>query len=294
MNNPRAIKHSKIWPIVIFVSLLVCTFFVDHLLTRQAILKDREIVKTKVSAMAVGLSTAMNQLLQVTYSLSAYVKIKVVVSEDEFMRFANAAIGDAKGIKSLQLAPNAIVTFLTNKKENAGAIGYNLLGDPKRRPLVEAAIKERRYVIAGPIDLVQGGRAVIARNPIFLKNSGGSDYFWGFATILLDVDTILKNTISIQQQNNLNISIRGKDALGPKGDTFYGDPSVFEGDPILEEIKLPSGSWQIGVNHPGDIPGLQRMKNFIWGIGFIFALISARLIRNILVEPEVLGKEKNS
>jgi sensor domain CHASE-containing protein len=128
---------------------------------RQAILKDREVINSKVSAVADQIAAVVNQRLQLTYSLAAYAKVKENITEDDFLRFADAAIGDATGILSLQLAPNAIIAFLTNKKENSKALGYDLLSDPKRRLLAETSIKERRYVIEGPVNLVQGGREIL-------------------------------------------------------------------------------------------------------------------------------------
>jgi len=275
---------------VIAILILLLTHLTSQLLTRQVIFKDREVLGAYVSEIASELSSLMNQHLQLTQTLIAYVKINQDITESEFQKFATAAIGDLPGIKSLQLAPNAVVKYVTNKSENEKAIGHDLRGDPKRRALVQLAIDEKRYVIAGPLNLVQGGRAIIGRKPIFLNNPDGSDYFWGFATVLLDVEMILEKAISIHTQKNIELAIRGKDALGPAGETFYGDPLLFTKDPVLENIKLPVGSWQAGVIRSGTIPGLLKIEIIVWLVGLITAVTTCWLVRKILIEPEVLYK----
>lgn len=251
-------------------------------------MRDRETLNSYVSEVASGLSSIMNQRLQLTQSLAAYVKVNEDMTEEQFQEFAVGAMGQLQGIRSLQLAPNAVVKFVTNKSENAKAIGHDLLGDPLRRPLVEASIEEKRYVIAGPIDLIQGGRAIIGRNPIFLKSPDGSDYFWGFATILLELDTILDIAVSVHSRTNIDIAIRGKDALGDRGETFYGEDEVFENDPVLGQVNLLSGSWEVGVARAGGVPGLLRLQFIVWVVGVIFSLTLGGLVRKIVKEPEVL------
>lgn len=287
--SQRTIKNSTIWSLATMILILASTYFIAQTLSRQVIFRDNEILNSYVSEVASGLSSAMNQRLQLTQSLAAYVKVTPNITESEFLRFAEAAIGDLQGVRSLQLAPNAVVRFLTNKNANAKAIGHDLLADPKHRPLIESAIKERRYDIEGPKDLLQGGRAIIGRNPIYVRKPDGQEDFWGFATILLDVELILEKAISVHQRSKIALAIRGKDALGAGGDTFYGEDRVFKKSPVVETVTLPSGAWQVGVIRSDEVPGLLRVNIIVWLIGVAFAVTIGWLVRKILCEPEVLS-----
>jgi sensor domain CHASE-containing protein len=51
---------------------------------------------------------------------------------------------------------------------NQAALGLKLLQQPKQRDAVARAIESRNTVVAGPVELVQGGTAFISRTPIFL------------------------------------------------------------------------------------------------------------------------------
>ena len=73
------------------------------------------------------------------------------------------------------MAPQAVVTYLTNEERNKAAIGHDLLLDPNRRDQTLRTIQARRIIVAGPLTLKQGGDAFIARLAIFTE-PGDFDY----------------------------------------------------------------------------------------------------------------------
>lgn len=83
--------------------------------------------------------------------------------------------------------PGAVVTYLYPLKGNEAVMGKNFLKIPERRKDVMLAINTRSIALSGPYKLIQGGLGVVARNPIFLKDASGKEYFWGFSAIILDL-----------------------------------------------------------------------------------------------------------
>ncbi len=49
----------------------------------------------------------------------------------------------------------------------------------------------------------------------------------------------------------LDITLRGKDGTGANGPVFFGDPDVLADQPVVAEIALPGGSWQIAARPAG-------------------------------------------
>jgi hypothetical protein len=45
----------------------------------------------------------------------------------------------------------------------------------------------------------------------------------------------------------IEIAIRGRDATGPEGPVFYGPLAIFENAPVLADVTLPHGSWQMAA-----------------------------------------------
>jgi len=245
-------------------------------------------LRANVNHLASRLEQSVNHQLQLTRGLAAFVQSQPKFNEEEFQKFARALAIDKKGIRSLQLAPNGVITFMTNKAENAKALGYDLFSDTDRRHLVQRAVDKREYVIAGPMTLVQGGVAIIARLPIFLPTALGGDQFWGFATILIDPNILLREAGVLDGLPNVRLALRGKDGQGKFGAVFYGEAAVFQAPVVEVPITLPAGSWSLGAtwarteaHDPIWLPG-------IWIAGFVIALVAGAFLFYVLRQAELL------
>lgn len=179
--------------------------------------------------------------------------------------------GDDPAVRSLQLAPDAVVTYVYPPEGNEAAIGHDLLADPARGPAVKRAIEERRFVLAGPFELLQGGTGLVGRTPIYL----GEDEFWGFATVVLNFDAIAAEAgLDGATRNELVVSLRGRDGLGAQGEVFLGDGAVFDRDPVILDVLVPNGTWQIAAEPVDGWPRfpLRAVTIIILTIGSLLAI----------------------
>lgn len=226
--------------------VLVSTWMVNFLLQSQGQRAEVAVANAKAQIVAANLESSLHERLELTHGLSAFVRSRWDFSQEEFDAFAEALEGDFTGIRSLQLAPNAVVTYLTNIEQNQAALGHDLLGDANRRSLAEKAIQTRQYVIAGPLDLIQGGRALIARLPIYRAGDGSATkLFWGFATVLLDPEPIISNSGIREGTQFFDLALRGKDGLGTAGELIDGKKDVFANAEFVVPVTLPVGTWVI-------------------------------------------------
>jgi len=251
-------------------------------------------VKENLDVIGGKLKSAINNRLTLVQGLVAFVKSQDEITEDKFIKFATQLEGLHEGVISLQLAPKAVVTFVTNKERNEKAIGHNLLVDQKRRQSVLKAINNREYIIAGPLNLIQGGTALIGRWPIFKTNPAVSSKhgaFWGFATILIDVHFLFKEAgLMAKQTGDLQFALRGKNGLGAKGDVFFGNKKLFDANPLIADISLPSGSWQLAALPIAGWQSNWAGRNFLWIGGFILALLVGWTIYTLTSDPMRLRK----
>ena len=202
----------------------------------------------RVNDVANLLSSTMNVRLNLTSSLRAFVITRKEFTPEEFDSFASMLKQDLSAVMSLQLAPNGIVTYLTDINGNQKAIGHDLLADPQRRIIAKKSILEHSYIISGPVDLVQGGRAVIARRPIYLRDPITSkETFWGFSTVLIDIEALLGDTLVETLRKDFEGAIRGKNGLGEKGELFWGQQATFDSALAFATVILPNASWQIAI-----------------------------------------------
>ncbi|WP_197466156.1 ATP-binding protein [Oleiphilus sp. HI0080] len=189
---------------------------------------------------------------------------------DRFDRFATSLEQNNNSIISLQLAPNGVVTYVSQKAKNLKAVGHDLLKDDHRRDQVIQTIINKATVVAGPLTLLQGGNAIIARKAIFtdpgvyrsqsmfdlnraLPNAAWPAKipgdFWGFATMLIDTERLFKEFELDKLPKEYGFALKGRHGLGEEGEVFWGDHSIFDAPEDTTEIMLPGGSWVMGVKH---------------------------------------------
>lgn len=192
--------------------------------------------------------------------------------EKKFQNFVATLESQNPSVISLQLAPGGIVSYVSQLETNSAAIGHDLLRDDNRRKQVIRTIIDKTTVVAGPVNLMQGGNALIARKAIFTNTMSFdseeayltgraersenwpkkiSKNFWGFATMLVDSDKLFEEFKFDQLPKAYQFALRGRHGLGDQGEIFWGDNSVFDDPDLTTDIRLPGGSWVMGIHQEG-------------------------------------------
>ena len=115
-----------------------------------------------------------------------------------------------------------------------------------QRDAAERARDTGEMVLAGPIDLVQGGRGFIARFPVFIGGAQGRQ-FWGIVSAVVDTDRLYADSGLTDPSLGIDIAIVGRDGLGATGAQFFGDAMVLASRPVIADVALPSGSWRLAA-----------------------------------------------
>ncbi|MBF0128604.1 MAG: PAS domain-containing protein [Alphaproteobacteria bacterium] len=280
-------------PVVLGLLAAVATFFVVVWVDRDLSTDFRERHRTQVQAqlgkMRANLESALNARLHLVRGLAALAKSEGTIDEAGFQKFAAALLGGQPGIRSLQLAPGAVVTHIYPLQGNEAAKGHGLLADPERREAAMRAIANREFVIAGPVHLRQGGVALVGRLPIFVSpEGGGEERFWGFSIILIDLDPLLREGGVTGESGDLQVSLRGKDGKGAAGEVFFGEPSVFDRDPVAFDILLPHGSWRLAALPVGGWPNGHPGETWLWIGGAWLSLSIGALVFFLVWRDETI------
>ena len=120
-----------------------------------------------IQSISSQLQSSLDTTMHLTEVLAAFVLSDTQFSQEGFDLFTAGVESGVQGIISLQLAPQGIVTFVSQIERNRAAVGHNLLGGEQQRVSALSAIEQKKKIVVGPINLIQGGRAIIARQPIF-------------------------------------------------------------------------------------------------------------------------------
>lgn len=183
-------KKKTIVPLIVFL-VGICLLSVFTYNTNVQIQKDRRTI-AKLNAVTYGqrIENDIENGIEITDTL----KQLLINGNGQIINFSKVAENlMSYSIQSVQLAPNGVVTEIYPEEGNeAGKI--DLLKDSKRGEISNYAKDHNITVIQGPIKLKQGGSGLVVRNPIYLEDENGQEYFWGFTIVILRVPEIFEDS----------------------------------------------------------------------------------------------------
>lgn len=183
-------KEKTIVPLIVFL-VGICLLSIFTYNTNVQIQKDRRaIAKLNVETYGQRIENDIENGIETTDTL----KQVLINGNGQIINFSKIAENlMSYSIQSVQLAPNGVVTEIYPEEGNeAGKI--DLLKDSKRGKISNYAKDHNITIIQGPIKLKQGGSGLVVRNPIYLEDENGQEYFWGFTIVILRVPEIFEDS----------------------------------------------------------------------------------------------------
>ena len=193
-------------------------------------------------------------------------------------------------IESVQLAPNGVVTDIYPDEGNeAGKI--DLLQDKDRKEISCYARDNHATITQGPFELKQGGYGIAVRNPVYLKDKSGQEYFWGFTIVILRVPDIFSDTVSALSNFGYEYKILKTDT--PWSDTYK---VVYQSDgqidhPVSYSFTVGDGTWKLEVT-PKTGWRNNTLLIIISGMFLTISLLLSVLTRVWLIAKEHKNKYK--
>lgn len=217
---------------------------------------EKTLVQAQISTVRARLESELNTSLSLSLGLSSFILGRPDFSdfsEEDFQQVAAALVRIRPGIRSVALAPDNVIRHVYPLAGNEKALGLHYLDNAAQRDAVLRLMRELRPVIAGPVELVQGGMGIINRIPVAFTRPDGSTRYWGLASVAVDPQPIFAQAGLLNRADpSLEFALRGKDGLGAKGAVFLGRGALFD-DPraVLMDVVIPGGTWQLAArpNH---------------------------------------------
>ncbi|MEO0508323.1 MAG: ATP-binding protein [Verrucomicrobiota bacterium] len=212
-----------------------------------------------------------------TRSISAYVSLHPNLMLEEFYNLAGELVNDDIVINSMSIAPDGVIKAVYPQTGHEQVIGLDLFDHPKRRSIVEKTIQTQKTFVAGPVELIEGGIAFISYTPIFDKTVA-EPTFWGMTDIVIRKDELFEAAGFSETGSGAVFALKGYDGEGLRGETFFGDPGIFEQNPVTAVVRLPDGAWIIGAVPASGWVGYLDQDSFLLSV-----LIVAGITISILI-----------
>ncbi|RVU36807.1 PAS domain S-box protein [Hwanghaeella grinnelliae] len=215
--------------------------YVERLKTEQLRYEERSGVVDRLANIRTRLEGAISDSVGRVEGVVAYIERNPDLTEEDYSAFVSRLITDRSQILNVAAAPGLVVEYVFPKEGNEAVIGLDYRRTPAQWQAARRAFETGRLSMAGPVDLVQGGTGFIARAPVFVEREGNS--FWGLVSAVIDTDLVYDFAGLNDPDLDLDIAIRGRDAMGRSGGVFFGSVADLGINPVELDVTVPNGKW---------------------------------------------------
>ena len=246
--------------------------------------RDREVQKDlvfdAVGTIRARLEVLLGQQLYITRAVASHIGSSPQISQQEFSKYvANfLPVDSVVSVVAAAAEPELAITRIYPVQGNESVLGYSYRTSIDQREPALKAIEENSIVLAGPLNLVQGGVGFVARVPAFVVDEESANRtLWGLIAAVIPAETLYREVGLTSEDLNINVALRGVDASGPDGAVFFGDDTLFDlqTDAVTVPINLGSGSWLLAAIPKGGWGvGASSEVWLVRGLGFTLALFT--------------------
>ena len=228
---------------------------------RATVTETRLETAEELGTLRARMESLLNADVQLIRGLVSYVKARPDLQQDEFALVASDLLTatDAR-VRNLALAKDLKISHVFPIEGNERALGLDYRQTPAQWPQVKKAITENSVVMAGPLNLVQGGIGIIARFPVFARGNGqGQDRLWGIVSTVIDFSAFIRAAELEKYAARYDFALQGRDGKGRDGEIFWGDPEVLDQQPVFLDVHLVGGTWAIIAKPKGGWPARSEL-----------------------------------
>jgi len=275
--------------LVVGLSLLLIGLYIDRLNSHAKMQDLQHELINKLSAVRAQLEGNINTNTMLMKGLVVAISLEPEMSEERFMALSSPLLTGLSQIRNIAAAPNLIIKYMNPVAGNEAAIGLNYRAVPEQYDAVKLARDRGELVLAGPVNLVQGGQGFIARIPVFVasKNSKKSN-FWGIISSVIDIEKFY--TASGLYNSDLDIAIRTQNSQSNTEEIIFGDPEIFTFNPVLIDINLPHDKWELAAIPRGgwklDADSIQNSRLTLLIVGLVILIPLFVLVRSMQKKKE--------
>jgi len=262
---------------VCFLAGIAVTAHVGQLVRNELISQHKRQAVASLSEARARVEGEIGRTVAYGLGIRAYVTqfVDKPFDMEDYRQIGVELIEENPSIRSIGLAPNNILRAVFPFEPNQSAIGLNYRMNTAQWPAIREAMMSREVVIAGPLELVQGGTALLIRIPVFPAAFPGQPMdersYWGVATLVLDQDGMMTSAGITDVINGIRIGIVNKGTVD-SNKMIFGSPSLFEKDHVSLPLHLPGGlDWDL-IGFPE--AGWSSAGNQVWITQLVGSLIS--------------------
>lgn len=143
--------------------------------------------------------------------------------------------------RHIAIAPDLVIRYVYPLAGNESILGVDYRNIPQQLAAIDKTLRLGKPVVAGPVNLLQGGRALIVRVPVVLP----AQQNWGVIAAIMPLESLLERVRLLSLQPDYYLGLSGLDGDELSEQLFWGDVEVTQQARVTVDIKLPVGRWHL-------------------------------------------------
>jgi len=269
---------------------LVVEYLIEDRYESLLVEQERIDVTESLGNIRYQLESMLSNNLSLINGLAAFIAANPNFSNEAFDTYAAEILAREPALINLAAAQNLVISNIYPLEGNEAALGLNYAANALQFPAIERLVQTESMVVAGPVNLVQGGSAFIGRAPVYVAGDDGTTTFWGIVSAPISESVMYSGSDLFNPELGIDIAIRGRDGLGAEGDVFFGRSEIFD-DPrvVVLPVVLGGGSWQIGAIAYQDVLQNNTSMLVLRTVVFLMALLA---LTALFLRRRVVIKER--
>lgn len=257
--------------------------WLEHYISFRYEQDERSHIARRLGMARANLESILNNNLSLIKGMGIAIAANPELNKNEFDLYAREILRTESLLINFAAAPGYKVRYVYPEKGNESVIGLDYLAVPAQRDDVLRVKNMRRMLVAGPVDMVQGGKAFIGRAPVYYADAvTGEELFWGIISSPMDIDKVYTAAGIHELSEEQGIAIRKKGFNGQQRPVFYGSDSVFQNNPVISEMLIGAEMWQLASVSSQQPAGLASALNGL-RLAFLLLLLMGAFILNVRI-----------
>ena len=223
----------------------------------------------------------LNSVLYLASGIVGYLVVRhQEIDPNEIDRILSVIHTYGRHIRNFTISVGSKISYIYPLKGNESMLGRDYSEIQEQWPAIRKALEKKEILLTGRVELVQGGAALIYREPVLVDGK-----LWGLLSTVIDLASFQKAVFSEAQSDRFEFAIRTEnrgssaDSAAQDGGPLYGNQNLFA-DPtaVILVANMPNDKWIYAVRSK------DRPHSFTyWAIRCAGWLLSALLAFGIFV-----------
>lgn len=229
--------------------------------------EEQRFLRAQAYEIRAVLLAELNATLHLASGLASYVPAKQGrLDAAELQPWLRGLFTQGRYIRNIGLAPDNRISYLYPLEGNESALGIYYPDLAEQWPHIQKIIANKEPRLDGPLNLVQGGKGLIYRVPVYLQDQR----YWGLISTVIDYDRLIADLDVLARQRDLAIALLAFDVPVATSATR---------DNVRLPVSLAGAQWQLQVSSTSQpIASLTPVRTLGWSLALLITLLTARMM----------------